>query len=566
MIGRRMRSLAIGMVFAGMALSVSGHAGWAPQKAQTVASMSGLELPALKKSITKRFVNAKLSEVLAWLSLEQFSFVADASEFTQESTVTLNFRNQPLGAVLDAIADAFNGRWERRGEIFNLRPAASNALFGPQSIMPAISGRTVPAPMVEAPAQIAPLTRTRAADAIPPLAAPTRADEPPSASVRSMPGLIAPKVAEQIARAERIAPSATVREDVLFQQAKVAELMKGQSTAPVVSAKEFPLIRSLATPMVGATAQGEKARQEAMREVERALRAAELEMKKLHESGEWRKAMEKAMAEARGLKGQEHQKAMEEARRAMEEAMKAMQNLPRSEEWKKAWSKAREEIQKALREGKVVENGKERKMTDKERAALEKSLESIDTIKVPEIKLDFEKLQKLNKAFVMPKLEMKEFVMPKIDSKVFVSPNLFNRAFVMPDDPQFKGRQEAIEKAIEEMNRRMKDMKDPEGRAFVMPKIEAREFAVPRFKVEDLPKLKELELARPFVLDSRRMKIGELLDSLTDAQKAKQERQGYLTLTDLTPKQRAMLGNIPDSGDWTFSYSIDGKKLTIKSK
>lgn len=87
-----------------------------------------------------------------------------------------------------------------------------------------------------------------------------------------------------------------------------------------------------------------------------------------------------------------------------------------------------------------------------------------------------------------------------------------------------------------------------EGRAFAMPKLEG------------LPE------GRLFGIDSRRMRINELLDSLTPAQKEKQAKQGHLTLADLTPRQREMLGDVPAEGNWTFSYSIEGKKLTVKNK
>jgi hypothetical protein len=68
------------------------------------------------------------------------------------------------------------------------------------------------------------------------------------------------------------------------------------------------------------------------------------------------------------------------------------------------------------------------------------------------------------------------------------------------------------------------------------------------------------------MIESKRLRIAELLESLTPAQKEKQEKQGHLTLEDLTPAQREMLGGVPKEGNWTFSYSIDGKRLTIKAK
>jgi len=606
MFKRRMVSLAIGLVCAGLVLSEIGHAGWAVQKAQAVASMASLELPALKKTISKRFVNAKLTEVLAWLSLEEFSFVADSSEFPTESTVTLNFRNQPLGAVLDAIADAYSGRWERRGEIFTLRPVA---LRGLNSGAPALFGRAVPAtetPLALVPPQVSePIAGTaRPLTAPGALFTPTRRLEGIAQSAPGVAAPLAPLGADRIATARTFAPligqattpsrSTTTAPGV----AVPAPLLPSRvtTTVPGVPAPLARVVEPGVVSRLGETAviQDEKAHQQAMKEVERALKLAEQEMKRMHESGEWKKAMERAMSEARAHQGDNRQ-AMEEARRAMEEARRAMQNMPRSEEWKKTWEKAREEIRKALKDGQVTENGKTRKMTDKERQALERSLKTFETIKMPEFKfmpmplekikmeglekMKFEGLDKmkLDELRQMPK----NWVMPDIDPKVFSIPRNFNgRVFVSPDDPEFKARNQEIHKKIEEMHKKMKEMgveggkgftfvtPKADGKAFTFttPKGESRVFTVPPMKMEELKELKGLQNLKPFALDSRRMKISDLLNSLSTAQKEKQEKQGFLTLSDLTPKQREMLGDIPGDGNWTFSYSVDGKKLTIKNK
>ena len=84
--------------------------------------------------------------------------------------------------------------------------------------------------------------------------------------------------------------------------------------------------------------------------------------------------------------------------------------------------------------------------------------------------------------------------------------------------------------------------------------------------IQELEKMKNMPGMKGFGLGSNRAQIKDLLESLTPEQKAKQDKQGYLTMEDLTPKQRAMLGDIPKDGNWTFSYSIEGKHVTIKSK
>lgn len=523
MMNRRMWSLALGLVCVGMTLSVSGHAGWLPQKPQAVASMGMLDLPGLKKPITKRFVNAKLPEVLAWLSLEQFSFVADAAEFPGQGQVTLNFRNQPLGAVLDAIADAFNGRWERRGDIFSLRPGyASRGLFSTE--MPALPGLAqkafvTPSPRIAEPG-------ARSGQSAPPASVTT-----PSPRVYN---LTPPTIARTLETAPRMAtpamPPLAITEGAKERVSKIYAV---------------PPVADVTTTW---STQDPKSNAEVQKAIEQAMREAEKAMRQLHESGEWHKAMEKAMAEARS-----HQDS-DEMRKAMEQVRKSLQDMPKSEEWKKAWESARAAMQKALKEGKVRDGGKERKMTDKERAALEKSLESLKSVDVPVFKFDklFDKMPD-GKTFVMPKVDGKTFVMPKIDGKAFAFPKMEgkNFTFVTPDDKEFSLRNKEIQKHIEEMNKHMREFKlDESGKS--------RVFAV--------PEMKGLEGLRPFTINSSKMRISELLDSLTAEQKVKQEKQGYLTLADLTEKQKAMLGSIPSDGNWTFSYSIDGKKLTIKSK
>jgi hypothetical protein len=62
-----------------------------------------------------------------------------------------------------------------------------------------------------------------------------------------------------------------------------------------------------------------------------------------------------------------------------------------------------------------------------------------------------------------------------------------------------------------------------------------------------------------------RNNLGELLRSLTREQKNKQDRQGYLTLRDLTPAQRQMF-NVPKGDDWKITYEVDGQRLQLRGK
>lgn len=58
--------------------------------------------------------------------------------------------------------------------------------------------------------------------------------------------------------------------------------------------------------------------------------------------------------------------------------------------------------------------------------------------------------------------------------------------------------------------------------------------------------------------------LKKLYESMTPTQRARMSGQGYLNVSDLTPKQRALLGSI-SGGSWTLSFTENGKKLVIKS-
>lgn len=109
------------------------------------------------------------------------------------------------------------------------------------------------------------------------------------------------------------------------------------------------------------------------------------------------------------------------------------------------------------------------------------------------------------------------------------------------------------------------DSKEWENRSKEFEKQFGPEFRKKLFeRIEALPKLEDLDGKGFTVLKNANIK--ELMDSLTQDQWAKHELQGHLTAEDLTSKQKALLGTLPKSNDWTLSFSIDGRKLTIKSK
>lgn len=105
-----------------------------------------------------------------------------------------------------------------------------------------------------------------------------------------------------------------------------------------------------------------------------------------------------------------------------------------------------------------------------------------------------------------------------------------------------------------------------------------REFRIeiPELKLElekELQELKKLdpEKFRSVLPEGRGFVFGgpqlaEILKSLTQEQRKLHDERGYLTPNDLTAAQKKMLGGLPETGDWTVTIAVDGKKLTIKSK
>lgn len=87
------------------------------------------------------------------------------------------------------------------------------------------------------------------------------------------------------------------------------------------------------------------------------------------------------------------------------------------------------------------------------------------------------------------------------------------------------------------------------------------------FKVYTVPpmrpgQVKESAAPRaPLILKAASM--DELLKSLTPDQKVKHEQQGFLKYSDLSGAQKKMLGS--PSGNFTISFNLDGRKLTIKN-
>jgi len=131
--------------------------------------------------------------------------------------------------------------------------------------------------------------------------------------------------------------------------------------------------------------------------------------------------------------------------------------------------------------------------------------------------------QKQMKSF---KFDKETFVMPKMDSEAWAK--------------AMKAREEAL-KTLEQ------EMKSDKMKGLLVPPLND-----PRFS----------DQFRSFSPDGQDLK--GLVKSLTDSQRQKNKRQGYLNWSDLTPDQQRKLGMKPE-GTWSITYSNNGESFTVKS-
>lgn len=117
--------------------------------------------------------------------------------------------------------------------------------------------------------------------------------------------------------------------------------------------------------------------------------------------------------------------------------------------------------------------------------------------------------------------------------------------------------EENMKKFREAQEKALKSLKDS--------KVYSEKFFSDEYIKDLKAKFKGLNNGSVFTINTGN--IEELLKSLTPAQKELHKKQGYLKLSDLTQKQRELLGKGSEKieGDFTFTYNKDGEKLTIKN-
>jgi len=141
------------------------------------------------------------------------------------------------------------------------------------------------------------------------------------------------------------------------------------------------------------------------------------------------------------------------------------------------------------------------------------------------------------------------------------------------------GNSEQWEKEMEEFGKRMEQWGEEFGKKFESMgkdgfKFELRgdgkEFSMDLSEIEkhlkdlkipampNMPKLPRVMIQLP--------EIKKLLENLTPEQRAQMERDGEITLRDLTPGQREALGMKGDMGDVEITISKDGTRIRVETK
>ena len=82
-----------------------------------------------EQRVSADFKHAAVSDVLDWLSKNGINFATADSELPKDATITLSAKDMPLSQVLDSIASALGGHWERRGDMRVFRKGEGFTVF-----------------------------------------------------------------------------------------------------------------------------------------------------------------------------------------------------------------------------------------------------------------------------------------------------------------------------------------------------------------------------------------------------------------------------------------------------
>lgn len=480
--------------------------------------------------LTVSLKNASNSEVIDWLKNQGISFAIGDDQLDREGHISLNFSNATVDRVMRAIGRAWGGTWSKEDDVYIFRKGA-----------PVFGGATMPAQSF----------------------APTEMSPPVIAEGRSL------KAAEK----------------QLFGEARAAK--GGNPPLMEFRTQGAPAMPSMMPPM--AFGEMKEMTPAQKKQFEESMQKWSKEYEKSMEK--WSKEMEKWSKEsAKSLEGQKFMegRAFELDAKALEEMHKSMEKMGTLPKLQKGqtWVQGKDlpmvpPMMIEQRDGKIFMNGKELPM------------------KGDQIKIEHRdgKMFMNGKEIPMPKIEQKNGKM-WIDGTEIPSPVIVHK-----DGKLFMDGKEMPMPKIEQKNGKMW----MDGKELPMYRYEVKDGAVYR----DGKKIAQGD-AKAFTLETKDGKVyvngkpakalsgtkgnnffapsapgraftfdGDghfapltrggktsdfegIYDSLTTMQSETLKRRGYLLYSDLTSKQRNMLGTM-GGGSWSVSFSNNGKSITIKS-
>lgn len=196
-------------------------------------------------------------------------------------------------------------------------------------------------------------------------------------------------------------------------------------------------------------------------------------------------------------------------------------------------------------------------MNEEHRKELEKSLAHLRDLKIEIPKMENFRLHERE----MSAQERKEFKaeMEKLHKESAKSHSEHSKVFSEQHAREMKKMAEHMAKAL----------KDQNGKTFVFeggkPGDKGVHFFTPNGKdVRVFTGPDDMHITAPrFVMTEGNIK--KLMGSLTATQKQTMRSKGYIKFSDLNSSQKAMLGDLSGTKNWTVTYVIDGQKLSIKS-
>lgn len=543
--------------------------------ATTLDSLTDANVEGLDQRITVQFKEASIADVLKWFTSQRISFVADTSAF-RDVRLTVNFTDTPIDEALDSIANMIDGVWERKGSVFTLKSRRSPlvATTAPRLLeLPRREGLKLEGsgPMVDINArklyekgfaEMGPKGHVWVSGEDGQVKTFGWGDDhdkwyqtdPKTGKTREMTPQERAKFEKEISemglklQKELGDKFKNFKFDMTEEDAKAWEKWgedfgKKWETWGEEFGKnweqKFKELEKLDGDHKFMKLDGQKMRE---------LTPAE------------RKQLETELSKIKPMIDRDVKKAMEEAHKAMEEAMKSgkMKNLSDADRAKMEVEMKRlhDEMQK-LHSGDMMKLDKEHMLQMKE---LEK-LHSGGMMKLDkDHMLQLKELEKLHKDGAVKvadghMLHLKELEKLHKDGAIKLD---HEHMLKLKELQKLHGDKVVVAPKVD-------------GQAIVVPKVQGEKVVVvPKVQGEKTVVAPKVRVAPPVPAAPKAPMTSTnfkgLLDSLSAAQREKHAKQGYLTPGDLTDTQRKMLGDLPKSGEYTISMTVDGKSLTIKSK